>query len=213
MTAPSLRSRLARVVFALTLVCVFGPLACSGGDNDLGGPAPSTEPEPLVVDWDLTASRSSRAVGWKGTEDSFYIDNVSHLRVRLPNGLVIEEQDVDGVGVGRQQGQVCGFSLGFPAETAEAAHRRGKAMAERYRLDHNVETFDQFLQVVQRRRAAGQKEWALEEFVASFGAIASNMPYRKGTPEEPNIRVLVIHTESAERPWYVELIVEFTPQE
>jgi hypothetical protein len=112
----------------------------------------------------------------------------------------------------RRQDQITGFTVQFPDEPAEAAHRRAMAMVQRYRLDRGLESFDAFLPRVQRRRAAGEREYHATEDagLAGFGASAANRPF--GSAEEPQVSVSIPFQYNTRWPWAVDLAVRFAPE-
>lgn len=187
----SSRWRLVRAVTALALVSAAGPLAC-GDDRH-------------SISWDFTGDRSIRSVGWKNPRDipgdTFTIDRISRIRVRLPGGLLIDERDAVDVTLGREQDQVGGFLVAFPREGPVAAYRRAKAMAQRYRLD-GAEAFDDFLAKAQQRRAAGQEEYIREE---------DGRLWAETSREDPLVWLKVEPVEGTERLWYVLLNVNLRP--
>ena len=89
------------------------------------------------------------------------------------------------------------------------AHRRAKAMAERYHLD-SIGGFDNFLEKAQRRRAAGEKEFDKEEDGLLGGRASNDVLF--GSDENPEVAVNVRFAFGTDRPWAVDLTVKFTPE-
>lgn len=189
MTGRGPRRRLRRAVplAVLVLACSAWPLGCGQGGRDL--------------DWDLAADLSIAAVGWKDTEETLItIEDVRRVRIRLPGGLLIDERDPTYVALARHQEQVTDVYVKVSLrESAEAAHRRATAMAQRYHLGP-TDPFDHWLE----RQAPGERDDRL--------GVGVNNGVWRGSAEKPKVSVRVEFDGSPEeRLWSVKLIVRFDP--
>lgn len=207
MRTPDTRRRLSRamILTLVSLVWAAGPLGCGDDDGRHN------------IDWDLSTTRSSRGIGWNGDPDDpdrFRDSDVRRVRIRLPGGLLIEERDPEMLVAEREQDEITSFWLQFPEETAEAAHQRAVALAQRYRLDIGFESFDTFLARALRRRAAGRAEFdAVEDRdLVGSGASATNRRPGSLSAEDPQVAVRIPYTGSGLRAWAVWLEVTFTPR-
>lgn len=183
MTDRRLATPAGRTRAAFALVVLTSTLACGGGGGD-----------PVTIDWDLSASHTKQDIGEEPDPDTnhYGIRSVESIRVALPGDRVFEAGDVQDIRIDAPDDEVETISVVLNPRTAEEAHERAVALAEKWDLSRD--NLDDWLAEIRSGREEGGREADVGSALAVDGGIDP-------VPFAPSVEIR--YSFDDDKPWVV----------
>lgn len=161
-----------------------------------------------MIDWNLSRSHRPADVGWDltagegsdGEVDAKELENISSVRVALPEGRVFEApEDIQDVNIGREGDRLDEITFAYEPQTSEGAYERATRLVKEWDLDgRKIEEW-----YAKAKGKTGSEAAAVETSGVFAEALGPGVETGRIGPDGPAVSVGVVYSFEDDRPFSV----------